>query len=96
MAMCTSEPWFLTSFSKYSLRQQYLMIGKVVIVILLDDIAKLRKLSILIVFSELKFSDPSLWENSICFSKCMDPNRNRARQYSLWVFDGQTKIPRNT
>jgi len=72
------------------------MIGKVVIVILLDDIAKLRKLSILIVFSELKFSDPSLWENSICFSECMDPNRNCARQYSLWVFDGQTKIPRNT
>jgi hypothetical protein len=72
------------------------MIGKVVIVILLDDIAKLRKLSILIVFSELKFSDPSLWENSICFSECMDPNRNCARQYSLWVFNGQAKIPRNT
>ena len=95
-AMCTSEPRFLVSFSKYNMQQQYLMLDKVVIVNLFDDIGKLIKLSMLIGSSELNFSDPSLWENSICFSKCMDPNRNRARQYSLWVFDGQAKIPRNT
>jgi hypothetical protein len=46
--------------------------------------------------SKLKFSDPSLRENSICFSERMDPNRNRAGQHSLWVFDGQAKVPGNT
>jgi len=72
------------------------MLERVVIVNLFDDIGKLRKVSMLIGSSELNFSDPSLWENRICFSKCMDPIRNRARQHSLWVFDGQAKIPRNT
>uniref|UniRef100_A0A0A9DNV3 ABC transmembrane type-1 domain-containing protein n=1 Tax=Arundo donax TaxID=35708 RepID=A0A0A9DNV3_ARUDO len=43
-----------------------------------------------------KTKDPCLWQNSICFSECMDPNRNCARQYSIWVFDGQAEIPRNT